>query len=328
MRTSRQQLTVFLLLFYGSAAVDLFVPRMSNTVNTILTFAFATILYFWVREHSKENGISPPKGARMFSAVFPPLGVPYYLLKGFGVKKGSVRIAAAIAYILVLFGGYLGLVSLPLAFQPNNLEQSLQECTDIENNLIRTACYDETVKLLNLNSPELPSYYSEVYLSVTPKEERPNCSQLSELLFGIEMGGPRTYLDKLPLGFEYRNQRDGGFWGTDSVSGTTHGMQLRNMGVMWHEDKVARLIANFDVEFDFELDVHLNKIEELSNAHFEYDDSSEIYELFCDSGVTITASTSITGGFGTRKPTYSLLVNFRHPTNDQLEMDLESRRQI
>ena len=285
-------------------------------------------MYIWVGQHSRENNILPPKASRLFSAIFPPLGIPYYLLKGFGFKGGTLRITFAIGYLAVLLGGYEILYRTIRPLNENSVRQNILECSEINNNVIRTACYDKVSNKMGLETPSLPSHYSDQYLNPLPKEARANCKQLSQLMFGIELEGTRSYLDTLPEGLRVENQRPQGFWGIDSISGSTHGMPLRNLAVSWYEGRVARLIATFQVEFEYELELYLETIEGLTNTAFEYDESSELRYLLCEPGVRITASTSETGGFGTRRPNYVLLINFISELNDLLDADILRRRQI
>ena len=178
---------------------------------------------------------------------------------------------------------------------------------------MRASCYDSIARSLGLRVAELPSHYSEEALSGKPKEGRPDCSQLSQLLFGIEMGGPRSYLDELPRGLVLGMPRPtANNMGRDSISGMTHGLPLRNAGIIWNEDRVSKILASFSSEYPFELDIYFDYIESLMNTDFLFMERSENYGIGCENKVSINVSRADIGGGRNRPPIYLLSLLFEY----------------
>jgi hypothetical protein len=61
----------------------------------------AILIYAWVKLHAKSRGV-PEKAFAGFAALFPPLGVPFYLFRAFGGKGGLIGTLKAFGFYLVL----------------------------------------------------------------------------------------------------------------------------------------------------------------------------------------------------------------------------------
>ena len=70
-----------------------------SLVLTILTFA-------WCKAHSLEHGINSVGGYRLWAAILPPLGVPTYFYKYYGLKSGSKKVAKFIGFMLLSIAAY------------------------------------------------------------------------------------------------------------------------------------------------------------------------------------------------------------------------------
>ena len=73
------------------AIAEAFLPeprKVFNEVGVVQAFLYAVLLFGWCKEHARTKGIQPPPGAPLFVALFCPIGIPYYALKGFGFGKG------------------------------------------------------------------------------------------------------------------------------------------------------------------------------------------------------------------------------------------------
>ncbi len=195
----------------------------------------------------------------------------------------------------------------------NSTAAGFGDCASIEQGIPRVACYDAIARDMGLRVAELPSHYSTEALTSKAKDARPDCSALSQLLFGIQMGGPRSYLESLPNGLTLdMTRRMDGDMGRDSISGVTHGLPLRNAGVMWESDTVLRIVAGFSTDYQFELDIYLDYIESLINQDFIYGERSQTYSIGCENGVSIRVSKADIGGTRSRPPVYLLNLLFEY----------------
>jgi len=71
----------------------------------------AILLFEWCGAHARENHLFPPTGAKLLSAFVPPLGEPYYLLAGYGIKDGGIRLFKTVIFFLLCQVSYNGLFS-------------------------------------------------------------------------------------------------------------------------------------------------------------------------------------------------------------------------
>jgi hypothetical protein len=58
----------------------------------------AALLFAWCKADAAERGISPPKGAPVLVALFPPVGVPYYFLRTRPWRAAAVSILKAFLF--------------------------------------------------------------------------------------------------------------------------------------------------------------------------------------------------------------------------------------
>jgi len=77
-----------------------------NEIGFFQIIAWALLLFGWVKSHARAKQIVPPTGAPLFAALLPPLGVPYYAFKGFGLREGSKLTGLSFLTLAVMFGIY------------------------------------------------------------------------------------------------------------------------------------------------------------------------------------------------------------------------------
>ena len=77
-----------------------------NEIGFIQIIVWAILLFGWVKAHARSKQIEPPAGAPLFVALLPPLGVPYYAYRGFGLRQGSVLMVFALLALIAMFGTY------------------------------------------------------------------------------------------------------------------------------------------------------------------------------------------------------------------------------
>lgn len=90
----------------GAAPVGAEWPLAFEFTHSLL---IAILLFVWCGEHASENNISPPGGSKILAAFFPPLGIPYYTLAGFGIKEGGLMLIKAILFFVLCTASYSGL---------------------------------------------------------------------------------------------------------------------------------------------------------------------------------------------------------------------------
>ncbi len=77
-----------------------------NEIGFIQIIAWAVLLFGWVKAHARSKQIEPPAGAALFAALLPPLGVPYYAYRGFGLRRGSIIVGLALVSLIAMFAAY------------------------------------------------------------------------------------------------------------------------------------------------------------------------------------------------------------------------------
>jgi len=64
------------------------------------------LCFFWCKTHAREAGTELPSGSALLSGLLPPIGVPLYLLRSQGWKRGWLRATKALlvgALALILY---------------------------------------------------------------------------------------------------------------------------------------------------------------------------------------------------------------------------------
>ena len=71
-----------------------------------------------------------------------------------------------------------------------------------------------------------------------------DCGDITKGLFGIEIGGPRTYLNSLPAGLSLSPIKQESLTsGVDSISGKRQPIDLMQAQIIWHENRVIWVMA-------------------------------------------------------------------------------------
>ena len=71
------------------------------------TLIIAILVWAWCKMHAIENKLENISGFPAFAAFFPPLGVPTYFVKFFGIKNGARKILKAVWFTCILIIAYL-----------------------------------------------------------------------------------------------------------------------------------------------------------------------------------------------------------------------------
>ena len=85
------------------ALIDALQPTLaaSGALDLPAAAVFAACAFAWVRADARERRIEAPKGSALLAALVIPIGVPVYLFRTLGFKRGSWATLKAIAF----FGG-------------------------------------------------------------------------------------------------------------------------------------------------------------------------------------------------------------------------------
>jgi hypothetical protein len=86
---------------------------LESTLYSLLSPALAVLasplLYGWCRTHARTMGVAEPWGSAFICGVFAPVGVPLYLFRAFGLRRGSVSLVrAALVFFMLIAGSILG----------------------------------------------------------------------------------------------------------------------------------------------------------------------------------------------------------------------------
>jgi len=99
-----------LLILYSSFPLaGLLESYYSNNETILLSIivthglAIVMLIYRWCGEYSQEKNINEIGGVKLLAGFIPLIGVPIYLLRHFGFKKGSMLSVFALIYIIISF---------------------------------------------------------------------------------------------------------------------------------------------------------------------------------------------------------------------------------
>jgi hypothetical protein len=70
--------------------------QYENTTNLAIGLAFSMVIFSWCRAESLERGVDGSRGSRFWAAIFPPVGLPLYLIKTRGLKKATITSTKAV----------------------------------------------------------------------------------------------------------------------------------------------------------------------------------------------------------------------------------------
>ncbi|HEX9811066.1 MAG TPA: hypothetical protein VGA88_03125 [Burkholderiales bacterium] len=109
-RESTKYLFWLAISFLVAGAVGGYLPRNSNVFEPLYLshIAIISLLTFaWSRSHAIESGVASNRRYSAFAALFPPLGVPVYFFRFFGLKQGVLKVLKAAVFFVILGIVYL-----------------------------------------------------------------------------------------------------------------------------------------------------------------------------------------------------------------------------
>jgi hypothetical protein len=99
MRTDKWLLVAMAATWLVAGAVEAHLPHGGELLSEIAvphTVVLAILFFAWCKAHAAARGIVPPTYAPLLVGIIAPIGIPYYFLRGFGWRKGSVLFLLAI----------------------------------------------------------------------------------------------------------------------------------------------------------------------------------------------------------------------------------------
>lgn len=114
----RHRLLLVLLgaTFFAAGLIEPFTSRPGD-LHSPLSFlhmaAIAVLLYMWCRADAAARNASPRNGSALLAAIFPPLGVPFYLFQSRPWRKALLGVGLAIALLMLFL--VLGVVGSAIA---------------------------------------------------------------------------------------------------------------------------------------------------------------------------------------------------------------------
>src|SRR5690606_29000061 len=94
-------LIVVVLLVALFAFKDALWPTTDGGWDFIMALAFAICAFAWVKADAAARQIEPPAGSALLAALIIPIGIPVYLLRALGFRRGSWATLKAFGFIVV-----------------------------------------------------------------------------------------------------------------------------------------------------------------------------------------------------------------------------------
>ena len=116
MAYSRRIIILIWLSFFVFGVLEAILPAQANGLSLIHGFMLIVGAVFWCAYHAEENELKIPRGSILLSVLLPIIGIPYYLLRGYGVKGGGLK--------LLRFFGFM-IIAMLLYFIPLELIEAL-----------------------------------------------------------------------------------------------------------------------------------------------------------------------------------------------------------
>jgi hypothetical protein len=107
----RRILYLVIAIVIGMAFVDMLLPWATaheGAMNVISSLIFALCAFAWVKADAEARGIEPPFGSALMAALMIPIGVPVYLFRALGARRGAWSSLKAFGFIVFAGAIYFG----------------------------------------------------------------------------------------------------------------------------------------------------------------------------------------------------------------------------
>jgi len=88
---------------------------LHSPVSLLHIAAIAVLIYMWCKADAAARNTTPRRGAALFAALFPPLGIPFYLFQSRPWKRALLGVGVAI--VLLMLFAVLGVVGSAISEQ-------------------------------------------------------------------------------------------------------------------------------------------------------------------------------------------------------------------
>ena len=147
-----------------------------------------------------------------------------------------------------------------------------------------------------------------------------DCGAISEQLFGVRLGGPRTYLNQVPTGLSMSQaKQDWKFGGMDVLTGTSQEIDFLQASFFWHEGQVVLVQAIARGPTKEALDGVLVKVSKLAAAEFRYEQRGDNFHMQCNDRLRVMAAKGQGAGGASTPPVQILVLTIEHPLRAEME---------
>lgn len=103
-------LVAFLGITVALALIDtLWLPVSAGpgSFDFVASLSYAFCAFAWVKADAEARAIEAPRGAALLAALMIPVGVPVYLFRALGARRGAWATLKAFGFMAVLLAAYL-----------------------------------------------------------------------------------------------------------------------------------------------------------------------------------------------------------------------------
>jgi hypothetical protein len=100
---------IFVVTFAVSGLLDALYWTPNDPVGpTFIPHAFVigAMCLLWCKGHAREAGIRLPSGSALICGLLPPIGIPLYLVRSMGWRRGGLSSAKALLTGVLAYGLY------------------------------------------------------------------------------------------------------------------------------------------------------------------------------------------------------------------------------
>ena len=104
-------LCAVIVIVFRMALIDTLLPWAATHVgeaSMIESVILGLCAFAWVKADARARELKPPVGSALLAALIIPIGVPVYLFRALGVRRGALSSLKAFGFILCAAAIYVG----------------------------------------------------------------------------------------------------------------------------------------------------------------------------------------------------------------------------